>query len=115
MSPAASATPDTYAEFREDHDGPRGLLSLMPLAPWARSETTTKAAVEASAESYNDLQDLIAGLSVPPQVAAITYPRGCRLRRVRVRAAQTSTADGTRQPVIVSRRALRATRAARSP
>ena len=84
----------------------------MPLSLWARSETTAKPAPETRAEGHNDLQDLIAGLSVPPQVAVITYPRGCRIRRVRVRAVRTPEDAGSRQALIVSKRALQANRAA---
>jgi hypothetical protein len=84
----------------------------MPLNLWARFESTKKAAADATPESHSDLQDLIAGLSVPTQVAVISYPRGCRIRRVRVRAARTPAREGKRQAVIVSRRALEASRAA---
>ena len=84
----------------------------MPLSLWARSETARKRAPETPAEGHNDLQDLIAGLSVPTQVAVITYPRGCRIRRVRVRASRTPEDAGSRQALIVSKRALQANRAA---
>jgi hypothetical protein len=101
---------DPFGEFREDQDAPRGLLRLMPLEPWARPQNARKAAVEVTPQAGSDLQDLIAGLSVPPQVAVISYPRGCRIRRVRVRAVRTPVKDGGRKPVIVSRRALEASR-----
>ena len=111
-APQAPASSDAFAEFREEHDGPRGVLRLMPLGSWARTETTRKPAVETAAQPGNDLQDLIEGLSVPPQVAVITYPTGCRIRRVRVRAVRTPAREGGRKPVIVSRRALEASRTA---
>ncbi len=59
----------------------------------------------------DDLQGLMAGLRVPATVAAVTYPRGCRIRRVRVKAPKaTGTTGDKRRPVIVSRRALRGSR-----
>ena len=59
----------------------------------------------------DDLQGLMAGLRMPSTVAAVTYPRGCRIRRVRVKAPKVTGATGDkRRPVIVSRRALRGSR-----
>ena len=111
--PQAPAPPDdTFAEFREEHDAPRGLLRLMPLSSWARTESARKPAVETAAQPGNEMQDLIEGLSVPPQVAVITYPTGCRIRRVRVRAVRTPARKGGQKPLIVSRRALEASRTA---
>ena len=81
----------------------------MPLAMWARPAAKDTNGDEPGAE--DDLQGLIAGLRMPPTVAAVTYPRGCRIRRVRVRAPKPTAASGDkRRPVIVSRRALRGSR-----
>jgi hypothetical protein len=57
---------------------------LGSLARWARADAprTTKAAVVTS----DDVRALISSLAVPSTVAAVTYPRGCRIRRVRVPA-----------------------------
>jgi hypothetical protein len=102
---------DPYSEFREHSDGPTGVLRLMPLAAWARTGKSTGAAAEPSTEPRSDLQELIARLSIPPQVAVVSYPRGCRIRRVRVPPPRDVPAADTRQPVIVSRRALQEKRA----
>ena len=102
----AAAQADSYAEFRVEHDEPKGLLRLMPMS-WARP------AKKANGEEVvpDDLQRLIAGLRMPSTVASVTYPRGCRIRRVRVRAPQPAATNGDkRRPVIVSRRALRGSR-----
>ena len=83
----------------------------MPLAMWARIET--KRPIVVPEPPIDDLHELIAGLSIPAHVATITYPRGCRIRRVRVRAVKRPRSSGAhRQPVILSRRALEENRAA---
>jgi hypothetical protein len=77
----------------------------MPLGSWARIESRPR--VDGPVAAADDLHDLFAGLTLPPQVAAISYPRGCRIRRVRVRSAERPRATrGDRRTVIVSRRAL---------
>jgi hypothetical protein len=45
------------------------------------------------------------GLSLPPQVAAVSYARGCRIRRVRVPASTAPRPQGA-PPIILSKRAL---------
>ena len=106
---------DSYAEFRAEHDEPKGILRLIPIAVWARTENghtngEAPAAQEAPA-AHDDLHHLIEGLRMPPTVASVSYPRGCRIRRVRVRAPKTTAASGgKRRPVILSRRALRGSR-----
>ena len=81
----------------------------MPLDTWAKTETRRTAAPDAAPDTHSDLQNLIAGLSVPPEVAVVTYPRGCRIRRVRVQTPRQPDLTA-RQAVIVSRRALQQTR-----
>jgi hypothetical protein len=82
----------------------------MPLSAWARLEPSRTA--PSASKATDDLRDLFAGLSLPPQIAAITYPRGCRIRRVRVRALEGVVLPaGDRRPLIVSRRALEESRA----
>jgi hypothetical protein len=60
---------------------------------------------------------MMARLTIPAPVANISYPRGCRIRRVRVRAVEQPAAEGRNgnggKPVIVSRRALKSSRARR--
>jgi hypothetical protein len=56
----------------------------------------------------DDLRELIENLTLPPQVAGVSYARGCRIRRVRV----PGTAAGKRahagdQPLILSKRVLK--------
>jgi len=105
----AAANADRFAEFRADHDEPKGVLRLMPLAIWARVEPTRANGDDPVAT--DDLQRLIAGLKIPTNVAVISYPRGCRIRRVRVRAQKQPAPGGEkRRPLIVSRRALRGPR-----
>jgi hypothetical protein len=79
----------------------------MPLAGWARTGKPADAAAARPAESSSELQELIARLSIPPQVAIVSYPRGCRIRRVRVPPARDVQVIDTPQPVILSRHVLR--------
>ena len=58
---------------------------LGPLARWARAETPR--APKAAAVTSDDVRALISSLAVPSAVASVTYPSGCRLRRVRVPAS----------------------------
>jgi hypothetical protein len=100
---------EEFAEFRADHDQPKGVLCLMPLSRWARVETQPQAS-GANDEPVvaDEFQKLIAGLRIPPHVAVIGYGGGCRIRRVRVRALKKpASPGGKRQTLIVSRRALR--------
>ena len=106
-SPASA--PDQFAAFREGNDDASGVLRLMPLAPWARSEVRPTRESQ-TAVPRNNLEELIARLSIPPQIAVIAYPRGCRIRRVRVRAPAAPQPLRSAQPVIVSARALREAR-----
>jgi hypothetical protein len=102
---------DPFAEFQEQDDESTNILRLMPLAMWARVESKGPKTEDDS--TVDDLHELIAGLSIPAHVATITYPRGCRIRRVRVRAVDRPRPSGSnRQPVIVSRRALEENRSA---
>jgi len=75
---------------------------LGPLATWARME----ARHADTPSSSDDLRMLLASLGVPPAVAGVRYPRGCRIRRVRVPAAKSGEAGESVGPVILSRRAL---------
>jgi hypothetical protein len=75
---------------------------LGPLATWARMEPRRSDEPSTS----DDLRMLLGGLAVPPAVAGVRYPRGCRIRRVRVPAAKGGDAGDSVGPVILSRRAL---------
>jgi len=115
--PAApvTATDDPFAEFREAHDAPTGILRFMPVAGWARTAGSQAAApAEPPGDVHHDLQALLEGLSVPPEVAVVTYPRGCRIRRVRVRTPQAPDLTA-RQAVILSRSALQHSRRTSNP
>ncbi len=80
----------------------------MPLSVWARTENGNGNGNGHEPAVEDDLQGLMAGLRVPATVAAVTYPRGCRIRRVRVKAPKATGKTGEkRRPVILSRRALR--------
>jgi hypothetical protein len=82
----------------------------MPLNAWARPAPRSGNGHELENPPADDLSQMIDGLLVPPNVAAISYPRGVRIRRVRVPAQKNATAAGEkRRTLIVSRRALRGT------
>jgi len=60
-------------------------------------------------DHVDDLARLIDGLKIPPHVAAMSYPRGVRIRRLRVAAPKNAGATTEkRHPLTVSRRTLRA-------
>jgi hypothetical protein len=115
---AAARAADPFADFRIGPDNAPPLLRLMPLAFWARQEQPrvslrAKPGPEAPARPEtpaDELRELIAGLSLPPQVAGVSYARGCRIRRVRV-PASTAPRLQSATPLIVSKRALEQVRA----
>jgi hypothetical protein len=87
----------------------------MPVSSWARVERRKPAEDEEPA-ARDEFQQLLAGLRIPQQVAAISYPRGCRIRRVRVRSVDQPAPSGdTKAPLIVSRKALQDSRSRHSP
>jgi hypothetical protein len=88
----------------------------MPVETFARFE---KAPAE-NEPPQDEVQQMMARLTIPAPVANISYPRGCRIRRVRVRAVDQPAGEGGNgnggnggKPVIVSRRALKSSRARR--
>jgi hypothetical protein len=84
----------------------------MPVENFARFEKTP----EENGNGHDELQQMMSRLTIPAPVANISYPRGCRIRRVRVRAIDQPPAEGgKRKPVIVSRRALKSSRSTRRP
>jgi hypothetical protein len=103
--------PDQFAEFREEYDHVvPDVFRHMPIAAWARVEAsqTEDRADQSPEREVDDVRDLMAGFRLPPQVASVTFARGCRIRRVRVPGdrAQRGGANSTHQTVILSRRAL---------
>ena len=81
----------------------------MPLGVWAKVESRKPEGENGN--HHDDLRDLINGLDLPTDVAAIAYAGGCRIRRVRVPAVRTAAkgrGGGARssRPVILSKRAL---------
>ena len=118
---AAARAADPFAEFRIGPNETPSLLRLMPLAFWARRESTAAerrlpvagltAAPPAAETPADELRDLMAGLSLSPQVAGVSYGRGCRIRRVRVPASAAIPRMQGAGPVIVSKRALEQVRA----
>ena len=83
-------------------DGAAGINRLGPLATWARKEPRRSE----SPSTSDDLRGLLGGLAVPASVAGVRYPRGVRIRRVRVPAAKTNETGDSVGPVILSRKTL---------
>ncbi len=104
---------DGFAEFREEYDHVvPPLFRHMPLAGWARTESWKKAAEPAEQRERDEVREWMASLALPPNVAGVTYARGCRIRRVRVPGSGATGKRGGQQTVIVSRRALEEVRSA---
>ncbi|MFL6248296.1 MAG: hypothetical protein ACJ74H_19890, partial [Thermoanaerobaculia bacterium] len=99
---------DAFSDFRPDAEERRGsLLQLIPLSDWAKVDGAKSKSKASSSDS--ELHDLIDGLDLPTEVAAVTYGGGCRIRRVRVPAPRTAPrgrTTGASRPVILSKRAL---------
>jgi hypothetical protein len=113
--------PDQFAEFREEYDHvvPE-VFRHMPITDWARAEmsqTEDRSGQPAEQREVDDVRDLMAGFRLPPQVASVTFARGCRIRRVRVPGDKATTqrgaAKGAHPTVILSRRALDEARTSR--
>ena len=80
---------------------------LGPLATWARLERKS----EDARTPGSDMREIIDRLAVPPHIAGVSYARGVRIRRVRVAGGGGRRRPGDPSgPVILSRRALAATR-----
>jgi hypothetical protein len=75
---------------------------LGALASWMRSERTP----QAGSGSADDLRILLGSLAIPAAVAAVAYPRGVRIRRVRVPAAREPHITEPAGAVILSKRLL---------
>src|SRR5262249_38625617 len=66
-----------------DDDFGIGTFGLGPLTTWARAKGTRSG----DATPGDDLGMLLRALAVPTAVAGVRYPRGVRIRRVRVPAS----------------------------
>ena len=77
---------------------------LGPLARWARSESPR--AAKGAPVTADDVRALITSLAVPASVASVTYPSGCRIRRVRVPVSPDQDSAEGIGPVILSKRTL---------
>lgn len=84
------------------------VLRLTPLAMWARFEQDDRKPqpAPAAATASDELRALFAGLAVPPQIAAVSYGHGARIRRVRVPGGRERRRGAVPGPVILSRKAL---------
>ena len=96
---------DPFADFRTEGQGEGGLLKLMPVTAWART-AESKRQPSADSARTDDVHQLISGLSIPTHVASVAYPRGCRIRRVRVPAPRPAPRSRLTRPLILSKRAL---------
>lgn len=76
-------------------------LGLAPAGAWMRRE----AARPETQDGPEDVRALLSTLAVPPAIASVSYPRGCRIRRVRVPAAPDAEAAEAAGAVIASGRA----------
>jgi CheY-like chemotaxis protein len=95
---------DPFSDFRVEEGTDSPLLKLMPVSAWARPDSGKRHS--AAASKGDEFRDLIAGLSIPANVAGVAYARGCRIRRVRVPAPRQPGRSRMSHPVILSKRAL---------
>ena len=84
--------------------GADSVFRLMPIGDWARKDQ--KRGEPVAPVEGEEAVAILSKLPLPVPVAAMAYPRGCRIRRVRVPAAADETPAPAKGPVIVSRRAL---------
>jgi len=98
---ASESGVESRSDIQEEGAGIR-IRGLGPLANWARVE----AARPGDATASDDLRMLLGALAVPTAVAGVRYPRGVRIRRVRVPASQAAESGDPVGPVILSKRAL---------
>lgn len=76
-------------------------LGLAPAGAWMRREAERPE----TQDGPEDVRALLSTLAVPPAIASVSYPRGCRIRRVRVPAAPDAEAAEAAGAVIASGRA----------
>jgi hypothetical protein len=86
---------------------PTKASGLAPLAMWAHADSGVP--VEVMRRPQDELIEIISRLHLPSSVAAVSYPRGCRIRRVRVtpqKVSKNSKAKSDEPLVILSRKRL---------
>ncbi|HXG54409.1 MAG TPA: hypothetical protein VNJ03_03445 [Vicinamibacterales bacterium] len=107
---APRTSSDPFADFRAvvTGTGVDSIFKNMPIAAWAR---TSRPAAAPPSEP-DDAVALLARLGLPVYVSGFAYPRGCRIRRVRVPACAEAPAASS-GPVILSKRALEEIRTSR--
>jgi CheY-like chemotaxis protein len=82
---------------------------LAPLSMWAHTSDGQREVKAAPSREPNDLRALLDGLAVPTQVANVSYPTGCRIRRVRMvknPGGRRTSGEADEPVIILSRRAL---------
>ncbi|MEO6212200.1 MAG: hypothetical protein ABIP65_01110, partial [Vicinamibacterales bacterium] len=98
------ATRQPFADFHAVVAGAHAdsVFKNMPVGAWARPTRP----VQEQPSEQDDTIALLTRFRLPVDVSGFAYPRGCRIRRVRVPALaeRVPAASG---PVIVSRRALK--------
>lgn len=101
---------DPFADFRAVVTGGHidSVLRNVSIAAWARPSRPA----DTTSTEQDDTFALLTRLRLPVPVSGFAYPRGCRIRRVRVPAASEAPI-ATSDPVIVSKRALEEMRTSR--
>jgi CheY-like chemotaxis protein len=81
---------------------------LAPLSRWARRDEPASEPASSQLRGPDDLRALLEGLGVPAHVANVSYPTGCRIRRVRMarNPGRKKKAQSGEPVIILSRRAL---------
>jgi hypothetical protein len=100
----ADFEPAQYQVVAEQEFLPSKTSGLAPLAMWAHANTS--AVVGDTAKPNNDLVGLMAQLQLPANVAAVSYPKGCRIHRVRVKplpqkASSKKSKSKSDEPVLI--------------
>jgi hypothetical protein len=111
---ALEAKEQEESEEDSEEDGPSPPAALptperrlAPLSRWALSDSGSPEPTT-QPRPTDDLRALLDGLAVPAHVASVSYPTGCRIRRVRMsKDPEHRNKKAADEPVIIlSRRAL---------
>lgn len=107
---AARTSSVPFADFKAviTGTGADSIFRNMPITAWARPA----ALPAATSPEQDETVTLLARLGLPVDVSGFAYPRGCRIRRVRVPAPAEPPA-AVSGPVILSKRALEEIRTSR--
>jgi hypothetical protein len=107
--PLSSLQPSQPLNQARGLSTPTKASSLAPLAMWAHADGGNTSG-EDIPKPKDELVELIARLHLPSSVAAVSYPRGCRIRRVRVTpqngSPRNSKSKSDEPLVILSRKRL---------